>query len=213
MKKHILCFGDSNTHGYCADPTDCESDGNRFNENERWTCLLQKFLGDEYLVIEEGLSGRTTIYDDPYHDGLSGLDYIAPCLLTHEPIDLLIIMLGTNDTKARFNASAPCISLGLKRLIEKAKSTPAWSGNKSNILVIAPPHIHEEFNDPYMGDGCIEKSRELAKYYENVCKNNGCYFLNAEGVAEFNQKDHMHFSKKGHFDLANTLSEIVATLV
>ena len=213
MKKHILCFGDSNTHGYCADPTDCARGGNRFNENERWTCLLQKLLGDEYLVIEEGLGGRTTVYDDPYHEGLSGLDYIAPCLLTHEPVDLLIIMLGTNDTKARFNASAPCISLGLQRLIEKAKSIPAWSGSKPNILVIAPPHIHEEFNDSYMGDGCIEKSRELARYYENVCKNNGCDFLDAEGVAEFNQKDHMHLSKKGHSDLANTLSKIVPTLV
>lgn len=213
MKKHILCFGDSNTHGYCADPNDCSSGGNRFDENERWTCLLQKLLGDEYLVIEEGLSGRTTVYDDPYHEGLSGIDCITPCLITHEPIDLLIIMLGTNDTKARFHANAPCISLGLQRLIEKAKATPAWSGGNPNILVIAPPHIHEEFNDPYMGDGCIEKSRELAKYYETVCKNNACAFLDAEGVAEYNQKDHMHLTKKGHENLAAVLKEIVSRLV
>ena len=73
MKKHILCFGDSNTHGYCADPRDCADGGVRFNENERWTCLLGKILGDEYLVIEEGLGGRTTVFDDPYTEGLSGL--------------------------------------------------------------------------------------------------------------------------------------------
>lgn len=213
MKKHIVCFGDSNTHGYCADPIDCADGGNRFNEDERWTCLLQKFLGDEYLVIEEGLSGRTTVYNDPYHKGLSGLDSIAPCLLTHEPVDLLIIMLGTNDTKARFHANAPCISLGLQRLILEAKGTCAWNGGKPNILIISPPHIHEEFNDPYMGDGCIEKSRELAKYYQNVCMSNGCAFLDAEGVAEFNQKDHMHLNKKGHSDLAAKLCEIVSKLV
>ena len=96
MKKHIVCFGDSNTHGYCADPKDCADGGDRFNENERWTCLLQKTLGDEYLVLEEGLSGRTTVFDDPLHECMSGLDYITPCLMSHEPVDLLIIMLGTN---------------------------------------------------------------------------------------------------------------------
>ncbi len=213
MKKHIVCFGDSNTHGYCADPTDCADGGNRFGEDERWPCLLQKHLGDGYLVLEEGLSGRTTIYNDPYHDGLSGLDYIAPCLLTHEPVDLLIIMLGTNDTKARFNASAPCISLGLQRLIRKAKETKAWSGEIPNILVVSPPHIHEEFEDPYMGDGCIEKSRQLAGFYETVCENNGCAFLDAEGIAEFNQKDHMHLTKKGHADLATKLFGIVSEIV
>lgn len=117
MKKHVVCFGDSNTHGYCA------KTGGRFDENQRWTCLLQKKLGDQWLILEEGLSGRTTTFDDPIHEALSGLDYIYPCLMSHEPVDLLIIMLGTNDTKERFGASAECIALGLKRLISKAVST------------------------------------------------------------------------------------------
>ena len=106
MKKHILCFGDSNTHGFCADPADCADGGNRFNESERWTCLLQKQLGDGYLVIEEGLGGRTTCFPDPLQEGACGLDYLVPCLGSHEPVDLLIVMLGTNDTKDRFAASA-----------------------------------------------------------------------------------------------------------
>ena len=111
MKKHILCLGDSNTHGYCADPADCADGGIRFNEDERWTKLLQKYLGEDYLVIEEGLSGRTTCFSDPLFEGLSALEYIHPCLKSHEPIDLLIIMLGTNDTKDRFCASGACIGL------------------------------------------------------------------------------------------------------
>ena len=67
MRKHIVCLGDSNTHGYCADPADCADHGDRFNEDERWTCLLQKRLGKAYLVIEEGLSGRTTVFEDALH--------------------------------------------------------------------------------------------------------------------------------------------------
>ena len=112
MKKHILCLGDSNTHGYCADPNDCADHGIRFNEDERWTCRLQKALGDEYLVTEEGLSGRTTVFVDPIHESMDALSAIYALLKSHEVIDLLIIMLGTNDVKERFGANAACIGAG-----------------------------------------------------------------------------------------------------
>ena len=72
MKKHIVCFGDSNTHGYCADPNDTEDHTDRFTEDERWPCLLQEALGEDYLVLEEGLSGRTTVFRDPLHECMSG---------------------------------------------------------------------------------------------------------------------------------------------
>ena len=87
MKKHIVCYGDSNTHGYRA------ADDGRFDESERWTHVLGRLLGDDYLILEEGLSGRTTCFEDPIHEGLSGLACIYPCLMSHEPVDLLIIML------------------------------------------------------------------------------------------------------------------------
>ena len=132
MRKHIVCFGDSNTHGYCADPKDCAEGGNRFSEEERWTCLLQKKLGDSALVIEEGLSGRTTVFTDPLHESMAGLDSIYSVLMSHEPVDLLIIMLGTNDTKERFGANAACIGIGMERLILKAKSIPCWRKSSSS---------------------------------------------------------------------------------
>ena len=88
MKKHILCLGDSNTHGYCADPADCADGGIRFNEDERWTCRLQKALGGEYLVTEEGLSGRTTVFVDPIHESMDALSVAYPLLKSHEVIDL-----------------------------------------------------------------------------------------------------------------------------
>ena len=217
MRKHIVCFGDSNTHGYCADPTDCADGGDRFNEDERWTCLLQKALGDEVLVIEEGLSGRTTVFDDPLHECMSGLDAIYSCLMSHEPVDLLIIMLGTNDTKARLGVNAACISIGMERLVMKAKSVMAWRNGKPNILIIAPPHIGDGLylrpeGEP-MGPGCPQKSRELAHYYSAMAENQLCAFLDAEGLAEFNNIDCMHLSRKGHRQLAEKLAELVPTLL
>ena len=218
MKKHIICFGDSNTHGYCADPADCADGGIRFSESERWTRLLQQHLGDEYLVIEEGLSGRTTCFDDPIHEGLNALDYIYPCLKSHETVDLLVIMLGTNDTKDRFYASAACIGIGMARLVKKAMATECWGGKAPNILVIAPPHIGEGMlrSDvaATMGPGCVEKSRLLARYYREQCALIGCHFLDAEALGcEFNQIDFMHLTRAGHATLAAALSQTIPQLV
>ena len=212
MKKHIVCFGDSNTHGYCADPADCADGGIRFNESERWTRLLQKNLGDEYLVTEEGLSGRTTVFQDPCHECMDALSVAYPILKSHEFIDLLIIMLGTNDTKDRLGMNAACIALGMKRLIEKCQTIPCWGDHAPNILVVCPPHIGEELTDPCMGSGCIAKSQELASRYEPVVKALGCAFLDAEGIAEFNKVDFMHLTRKGHATLADHLSKLIPQL-
>lgn len=211
MKKHILCFGDSNTHGYCADPRDCADGGIRFNESERWPCVLQALLGEAYLVTEAGLSGRTTCFDDPLHEGLNALNYITPCLKSHETVDLLIIMLGTNDTKDRFCASAACIALGMARLVRKAMATDCWGGAKPEILVIAPPPIGEGMLQSSvaatMGTGCPQRSRELAHYYQEQCALLGCHFFDAGTLGDvFNQIDYMHLTKAGHKALAEHLA-------
>ena len=218
MKKHILCFGDSNTHGYCADPDDCLGGGIRFTEEQRWTRLLQKALGEDYLVIEEGLSGRTTCFDDPIHEGLNGLDYIYPCLKSHEAIDLLIIMLGTNDTKDRFYASAACIALGMARLVNKAKSTDCWGGKDPNILVIAPPPIGEGMLTSSvaatMGQLCVEKSRQIADSYREQCELLNVSFLDAGAIGcEFNTVDFMHLTSRGHRTLAEELAKLIPQLL
>lgn len=224
MKKHIICLGDSNTHGYCADSRDCADYADlayqgavRFNEDERWTCRLQDGLPAEYLVIEEGRSGRTTVFDDPLYEHISALDYLDPCLKSHEPVDLLIIMLGTNDTKERFAVNAECIGLGLERIILKAKSIACWGNKAPNILVMAPRAIRKQFysipNDT-MGAGCVEKSEQLAEVFARVAARNGCHFLDTAtlGIA-YNKVDFMHLSRNDHKLLADKLIELVPTLV
>lgn len=207
MKKHIICYGDSNTHGY-----DGES-GQRFNEDIRWTKLLQELLGEDYLIIEEGLNGRTTVFEDPVQEGMSGLSTISPVLLSHEPVDLLIIMLGTNDTKERFSSSAQTISFGLGRLVKKAIDTNCWN-DKPNILVISPKSIDDEYlYGPFvenMGKGCSLKSRELAKYYKEICDMLGINFIDADELDLINnKKDSMHLDAQSHRKLAEYLCKYI----
>ena len=212
MKKHIVCLGDSNTHGYCADPADCADGGIRFNESERWTKRLQQHLGEEYLVIEEGLSGRTTVFADPLHESMDALSVAYPILKSHELVDLLIIMLGTNDTKDRLGMNAACIGLGMERLVRKCMSVDCWGSHGPNVLIVAPPPIGEELNDPCMGVHCAEKSRGLAKYYREKAALLGCHFMDAAGC-EFNRIDYMHLTNKGHSQLAQRLAELVPEIV
>lgn len=213
MKKHIVCFGDSNTHGYCA------VTNGRFDESERWCCLLQEKLGSDFLVLEEGLSGRTTCFTDPIHEGLNGLDYIYPCLMSHEPVDLLVIMLGTNDTKERFGASAACIALGLKRLVAKAiATTDCWRDGKPNILIVSPQNIDKRYETSHVGEtmgrGCAEKSEGLAEQFSEIARLMGCHFMDADKVltAPVNNIDYMHLTLEGHRQLANALAKEITKL-
>ena len=217
MKKHIVCIGDSNTHGYCADPNDCADGGIRFNEDERWTCLVQKGLGDGYLVTEEGLSGRTTVFPDPLYENLDVFSYFWGLLKSHEYIDLLIIMLGTNDSKERFNASAPCIAWGMERLCRKAMATDCWApGTKPNILIVSPPPMDKRVETSRVADevgmGAVEKSEKLADYYRKKAELLGIHFMDAAGC-EFNELDFMHLTKKGHRQLADRFLEKISQIL
>ena len=213
MKKHILCIGDSNTHGYCADPGDCADGGIRFNEDERWTCRLQKALGDDYLVTEEGLSGRTTSFEDPINENMAVLPYVYALLKSHEYVDLLVIMLGTNDSKQRMNTTPFVVAKGMERLVRKAMTVDCWApGKKPNVLIIAPPPIGRgmESSDvaDEMGKGAVEISQELARYYAATAELLGVHFLDA-AFCEFNSVDFMHLTRRGHAQLAEKLAQLV----
>ncbi|MFS0864311.1 SGNH/GDSL hydrolase family protein [Fredinandcohnia sp. 179-A 10B2 NHS] len=196
MKKRIVCFGDSNTWGY-----DVENQ-TRFSEEVRWPCLLQKKLGGDYQVIEEGLSGRTSVVDDPLFEGLNAFTYLHPCLMSHSPLDLVIIMLGTNDTKERFALTAYNIAQGIARLADKASKTPAGAnGGYPKVLILAPPPIKKGYYNTDvrypMGDHCDKKSEEFPQFLESLLDKE-IEFLNLGSHVSMNNIDFMHLDEVGH---------------
>lgn len=212
MKKHILCIGDSNTHGLCTDPSESADHGSRYNEEERWTCLLQKALGEEYLVIEEGLSGRTCVYDDPDMDSVNLLPVLHALLNSHEPLDLLILMLGTNDAKTKFHTDPTKIAVGMQILVEEAKSVPCWGENEPKILIVAPAPIEEGVTYPEFNKESVETTRGLARKYAFLAIHEDAKFLDAGGC-ELTKADHVHLTAKGHRQLAERMETAVREIL
>lgn len=205
--KRILCYGDSNTWGY--DPA-----GNkRFDESERWTRLLAKALGDGYSVIEEGLNGRTTVFDDPLVPYRNGRDMLVPLIWSHKPLDCIVIMLGTNDLKPKFAPSAAAVADGLETLARLALSPAALEGSPApKILVVSPIEVGEHiersmFNEMFGGRRAIGLSRELPALIASVAKRNGCEFLDAARITAPSDFDSIHLDATGHAKLARAVAD------
>jgi len=209
---NILCFGDSNTHG--SNPEKFV----RYERNQRWTGILQQMLGSSYYVIEEGLGGRTTVFDDINIIGASGINYIEPCIMSHKPLDLLIIMLGTNDTKECINVSPNEINDGLIKLVNRVKSLPqCFRDGNVNILIICPtPILNNIYNIEFgavMGRGCSEKSYELANKYRDTAKSLNCHYLNAGEYIKCSDIDCVHLSSESHRILGNVIHKKVLDII
>ena len=204
----ILCYGDSNTYGY--DPRT----GLRYGEDVRWTCKLRELLGAEYRVIEEGCNGRTTIHDDPIDGWKNGLDYLKPRLNSHKPIDIVILMLGSNDLKSNFGLSAAEIADGAGVLVETIQSfTAEKQGVVPKIVLISPPEIGFGIRtSPFYGrflEDAISRSREFPKHYRSVAEKYGCVFFNAAEWIKASEVDSLHLDPEGHRILAEKLAEVV----
>ena len=215
MKRHILCLGDSNTHGRCADPLDCADGGIRFNEDERWTCLLQKTLGNDYLVTEEGLSGRTTVFSDPLEESMDALSVLYSLLKSHAVIDLLIIMLGTNDTKPVFNASPEEIARSMRRLMLRVRNYLQVKEQKRRVLLISPvPMTTSVLCSGIEFDlSSVEKSRRLAPLYQTLAKELEVDFWDAGSAGIQLCGDGCHFSEQGHRQFAERMEEKVREIL
>jgi lysophospholipase L1-like esterase len=204
--KTIVCFGDSNTYG--RDPVT----KGRLDKKTRWPGVLQNVLGEEFDVIEEGLNGRTTVWDDPVRGGpkRNGSLYLLPCLESHTPIDLLVIMLGTNDLKARFAVTPYDIAESMGALIEIVRqSRCGLSGNDPDILIMAPPPLGKltEWAETFQGG--VEKSKKLAGYYESIASAYGCLFLDTATVIKSSKLDGLHYDPADHHKLGMAVAEIV----
>ena len=204
----ILCYGDSNTYGY--DPRT----GFRYGEDIRWTCRLAALLGDEYRIVEEGCNGRTTIHDDPIDGWKNGLDYLKPCLNSHKPVDIVILMLGSNDLKATFHLTAKEIADGAAVLVEVIRSfTKEKQGFIPRIILVSPPEIGKGIRtSPFYGafyEEAVEESKKFPECYRAVADKYGCVFFNAADHIYPSETDSLHLTPEGHKVLAEKLCEVI----
>lgn len=199
--KTILCYGDSNTWGYIP------GTGNRYPRQVRWTGIAQNLLGSRYHLIEEGLNGRTTVLDDPTRICKNGQTYLRPCLDSHAPIDLVVLMLGTNDTKHRFGLSAFDISEGVAMLVSGILQSGTGVNNRSPaVLMVSPPWVDAAPEKADLFEGAAEKSRSLARFYEVVARNNKCAYLDAAMICTASPLDGIHLDEKGHHSLGQAIA-------
>ena len=207
-EKIILCYGDSNTWGYNPATQD------RYARGERWTGVLQQALGEGYVVIEEGLNGRTTVWDDPIEDYRNGKEYLIPCLGSHKPIDLVIIMLGTNDLKARFPIPACDIAAGAGVLVDiVAKSETGPSNGAPLVLLIAPPPIIELNGVAERFAGGSVKSTMLSRHFRLVAEERGCALLDAAEVITSSDVDGIHLDLAEHRKLGFAIAARVKQMI
>ena len=204
----VLCYGDSNTYGFVPET------GMRYPKNVRYPGRLQELLGEGYHVIEEGCNGRTTIHDDPIDGWKNGLDYLRPCLNSHKPIDIVTLMLGSNDLKERFHLTAKEISDGVSVLLDVITSfTLEKQGFIPRIVLISPPRIGQGIKtSPFYGafdESAIERSKEFSVFYKAVAEKYGCIFLDAAEYVEPSGFDSLHLTAEGHEILAQKLYDCI----
>jgi len=206
--KTLLCYGDSNTWG--SDP----ATRRRFAPDVRWTGVLAGALGEGYRVIEEGLNGRTTRWDDPIEPHRNGLTYLVPCLESHQPLDLVTIMLGTNDLKARFRLSAADIAQSAAGLAQTALLTARnATGEPAKVLLIAPPPVAKLSGYDLMFEGALAKSKLFADYYARSAGWNDLDFFDAGSVIRSGDLDGIHFEAGEHRKLGEALAGKVRELI
>ena len=186
--KRILAFGDSNTWGY--DP----ATGQRYDETIRWTGLLQKALRGQALILEEGLCGRTTVFEEPDRVGRNGLAALPSVLRRSEPLDAAIIMLGTNDCKQVFGASSQEIAAGMALCLAKISEYV----KAENILLISPICLEDEALATSYNAHSLSVSGELKQAYQQLAALYGVGFLAASDVALASKADGEHLTKSGH---------------
>lgn len=210
--KTVLCFGDSNTHGTI--PMRSHDEVSRYGFTQRWPGVLQAALGSDWRVIEEGLPGRTSSFDDPEEGkNRNALRYWEACLQSHRPLDAIIIMLGTNDLKARFMATAERIGKGVASLINIAYQNTSPRNRHPHILIVAPAPISEVgiFCDAFAG--AQKKSQKLPAELTKLAQCLGVQVLQAGEHCEVSDVDGIHLDAKAHQQLGMAIFASIKPLL
>ncbi|EJM98043.1 SGNH/GDSL hydrolase family protein [Phyllobacterium sp. YR531] len=209
--KTVLCYGDSLTWGYIPDGS------GRHALEDRWPQVLQAQLGPAVTVVADGLNGRTTAYDD-HLSGFqrNGAKTLTNALGTHFPLDLIIIMLGTNDMKTFICGNAQGTKRGMQRLIEIVRTTPYQQNAKPpQILVMSPPALGEtqgpEFRLTF--EQGVEQSRLLADFYRDAADFAGCVFFDAGSVAKVSPLDGVHLDAENTRAIGKAVAPIVRDIL
>ena len=212
-EKVILCFGDSNTHGTM--PMAAFGDRGRFDRNTRWPGAMAKALGPGYHVIEEGHPGRTTVHCDPYDgDHKNGAMVLPAVLESHAPIDLLLIMLGTNDLKSMFSVGPQDIALSLERLVRIARAAECGpSGATPEIVLIIPADVVETGIFAEMFAGGAAKSGRLAKEIGAAAERLGARSFDANSVISVDAQEGIHFDGESHRQLGRAMAVLVSKIL
>lgn len=206
MTRTVVCFGDSNTHGAAPDGS------GRLGRDVRWPGVMRIALGTGFEVIEEGLNGRATLWDTPLAPGRNGRDYLVPCLHSHEPVDLVTIMLGTNDLKTTYGLDAPAIAMAMGVLAQAARMTLTGpGGTPPRVLLVSPVPLGPptERSDVWGIGASTEKSHQLASMYAVAADTYGAAFFDAGSVASVSPLDGVHLDAAAHAALGAAMAEAV----
>lgn len=212
MTRTLLVFGDSNSHG--TPPIATRGLYERYPAGTRWPSVAAAALAPEWELVDEALPGRTTQFDDPVMGAhMNGRTGLRIALQSHGPLDLLAIMLGTNDAKKRFAATPELITAGIAGLVDLATSDEYQIRHGGfSVLVICPPPLREagllagEFQDG------AAVSQALAPMLEDYCARRGVAFFDAGTVIAVSELDGVHFAPEAHVALGQAVAAAVRAL-
>ena len=208
----VLCFGDSNTWGY--NPASYTAPfPSRHPHDQRWTGVLAQALGSDFRVIEEGQNGRMTVHHDPFNIARRGLDYLPACLESHKPIDVVVMMLGSNDLKTFLNLPPIEVANGAGVLARLILASTAGPGNQApRLLLLCPPAVG---GGPHLPDLAIRvfdgpaRSHELPRHFEALAASLGCAYLNSQDIVVPSATDGIHLDTSEHAKLGEAVAQAV----
>jgi lysophospholipase L1-like esterase len=206
----VVCFGDSNTHGFDGAALD------RFPAGVRWPGVVARELAGRATIIEEGLGGRTTVWDDPFTAGRNGRTYLLPCLRSHAPVAVVVIMLGTNDLKAYYRLGPAEIASGAGSLVDLARESLSGPGGMPPaVLLVAPAPLGTLTTLAELwGYGAgREASMQLARFYRAAAAQSGAAFLDAGALVATDPADGVHLDADAHATLGRAIATEVERLL
>ncbi len=210
--KNILCYGDSNTWGYTP------GTGVRYAPNVRWTGVLQKNLGSEYRIIEDGQNARTSVYEDMWSPWRCGKDTLPATLIAQKPLDLLILSLGTNDLKftdANGAARGAEVLVNLVHMVQARRESSLVFPNGVRVLLVAPIHLHPNMDTQKYSTLCgrYAESLRFSETFARSAELCGAEFFDAASVAEPSDVDFVHMSMQSHQALGIALARKVREIL